>query len=253
MSMEKDFANLAEDNNKIPRQFVIGDIHGGYKAFMQCLDRCNFNYDIDELICLGDTVDGWNETDKCFHELLKIKNLIYVIGNHDMWFLNWAIRNEAPHLWTSQGGNATMEAYGNEPSNVPQKHKKLLMDSCAYMEHEYPDGRKVIFVHGGLRMQVKPEDQKLDDLMWDRDLLYAAMKKNNQKPNYKYEGFDEIYVGHTSLYSRGYEVPTKFCNVWAMDTGGGWEGKLSIMDTDTKEIFQSDKVSELYPDCKGRG
>jgi serine/threonine protein phosphatase 1 len=31
-----------------------------------------------------------------------------------------------------------------------------------------------------------------------------------------------------------------------MDTGAGWEGKLSLMNITTKEVFQSDPVCELY-------
>lgn len=42
------------------------------------------------------------------------------------------------------------------------------------------------------------------------------------------------------------------CNVWNIDTGAGWSGKLTIMDIDTKEYWQSDFVKELYPDEKGR-
>ena len=43
------------------------------------------------------------------------------------------------------------------------------------------------------------------------------------------------------------------CNVWNLDTGGGWLGKLTIMDIDTKQFWQSDFVYELYPEEKGRG
>ena len=32
-----------------------------------------------------------------------------------------------------------------------------------------------------------------------------------------------------------------------MDTGAGYEGKLSIMNVDTEDFWQSDKVSDLYP------
>jgi serine/threonine protein phosphatase 1 len=42
------------------------------------------------------------------------------------------------------------------------------------------------------------------------------------------------------------------CEVWFMDTGAGWSGKLSMMNIDTKEIFMSDPVPELYPGVKGR-
>jgi len=37
-----------------------------------------------------------------------------------------------------------------------------------------------------------------------------------------------------------------------MDTGAGWNGRLTIMNTDTKEYFQSDKVNDLYPNERGR-
>jgi serine/threonine protein phosphatase 1 len=34
--------------------------------------------------------------------------------------------------------------------------------------------------------------------------------------------------------------------VWNIDTGAGWSGKLTIMNVDTKEYWQSDLISELY-------
>lgn len=42
------------------------------------------------------------------------------------------------------------------------------------------------------------------------------------------------------------------CNVWNLDTGSGFSGKLTIMDIDTKEFWQSDFVRELYPNENGR-
>jgi serine/threonine protein phosphatase 1 len=40
--------------------------------------------------------------------------------------------------------------------------------------------------------------------------------------------------------------------VWLMDTGAAWEGTLSIMDIDTKEIVVSDKPVDMYPAGSGR-
>jgi len=40
--------------------------------------------------------------------------------------------------------------------------------------------------------------------------------------------------------------------VWNLDTGSCFDGKLSMINIDTEEIFQSDVVKELYPDEKGR-
>ena len=40
------------------RRFAIADIHGNNRALLQVLHRCNFDYENDTLICLGDVVDG---------------------------------------------------------------------------------------------------------------------------------------------------------------------------------------------------
>ena len=42
------------------------------------------------------------------------------------------------------------------------------------------------------------------------------------------------------------------CNVWNLDTGGGYEGRLTIMDINTKEFWQSDNMKTLYPNERGR-
>ena len=38
----------------------------------------------------------------------------------------------------------------------------------------------------------------------------------------------------------------KLCNIWALDTGAGWSGKLTIMNVNTHEYWQLDLSSELY-------
>jgi serine/threonine protein phosphatase 1 len=41
-------------------------------------------------------------------------------------------------------------------------------------------------------------------------------------------------------------------NVWNIDTGAAFTGKLSAIDIDTKDVFQSDTVKDLYPYEQGR-
>ena len=41
-------------------------------------------------------------------------------------------------------------------------------------------------------------------------------------------------------------------NVWNVDTGATFTGRLSALDINTKEIFQSDIVKNLYPNEMGR-
>jgi len=50
----------------------------------------------------------------------------------------------------------------------------------------------------------------------------------------------------------GFNKPTNFANVWNVDTGAAFRGKLSMLDVDSKEIWQSEAVFKLYPNEFGR-
>lgn len=222
------------------KRFVLGDIHGSYKGLIQVFERSNFNYENDELIVLGDVCDGYSQTKECIDELLKIKNLIYILGNHDKWALEWMTEPDKIE-WETQGGQATRDSY------IPQSH--ILFFKNAYLWHV---DDKTLFVHGGINPSKPMEKQDLSTCLWDRDLLYCARHKHNQKPSYKYGGFNEIYVGHTTTLTFKSSEPVNFCNVWNLDTGAGWGGKLTIMNRDTKEFWQSDLSKDLYPNHIGR-
>ena len=68
-----------------------------------------------------------------------------------------------------------------------------------------------------------------------------------QKEHYK-----EIYIGHTPTTRFNKYDPMQAANVWNIDTGAAFTGKLSIIDIDTKEVFQSDTLMHLYPNEMGR-
>jgi serine/threonine protein phosphatase 1 len=223
------------------RTLVIGDIHGGYRALLQCLKRSGFDYEKDRLISLGDIVDGWPETPECIEELLKIKNLMVVMGNHDKWFDDWVKFGSAPDIWTSQGGQATLDAYLAKPE-LQEKHRNFFNRAPYY----FVDDEKRLFIHGGFQWYLPIEEQSPEILMWDRGLAIDAMRGPVTVPNYK-----EVYLGHTTT-SRVSLEPIISGNVILMDQGGGWEGKLSIMDVETKEFWQSDVVNTLYPGVRGR-
>lgn len=227
--------------------YTIGDIHGNFKALMQCLERSSFNYRIDALIVLGDVVDGWYQVPQCIEELLKIDKLIYIWGNHDTWCNKWFKTGWSQPVWTTQGGDATKEAYIKQPE-LMAKHRHFFDIAKPYYIY-----KNKLFVHGGLYPINKPiEKQELFDLTWDRDLLKAARYKHYQKPDYKYAGFDEIFIGHTETTGVQDTKPLHYCNVRALDQGCGWAGKLTMMNVNTHEYWQSDNVLELYPNIGRR-
>src|SRR5690606_5269215 len=90
--------------------YVLGDIHGTHKALKQVLEVSNFDYELDTLIQLGDVTDGYNEVYEVVEELLKIKNLITIKGNHDVAFLFWLHTGKHSFDW-AQGGLGTLDSY----------------------------------------------------------------------------------------------------------------------------------------------
>ena len=89
--------------------------------------------------------------------------------------------------------------------------------------------------------------------MWDRRLVESARQKSLQGRDIKYAGYDNIFVGHTTtevFKKKGVPItePLHMCNVWMIDTGAGWNGKLTIMDINTKKYWQSDLAEDLYED-----
>lgn len=243
--------------------YVIGDSHGGNKAFLQVLERSGFNNDEDTLICLGDAADGWSEVPELVESLLEIKNLISIKGNHDDWCLQWmkyGIRNP---MWLKQGGQATYDAYTIYHADIIEKHFERFFSK---QEYYYIDDKNRLFVHGGFNHHKPFVETKKSDLIWDRSLYETALYWQFQhdvrdQELIKIKEFNEVFVGHTTtLYgmNRKYnnytpsETPVHVSNLWNLDTGGGYGGKLTIMDVDTKEFWQSDLLSELYPNEKGR-
>ena len=259
------------------RTLCVGDIHGNYKALMQCLKLSDFDYKNDVLISLGDVVDGHCDSFEVVEELIKIKNLITIKGNHDDWFNTWLQTGNNPTNW-QQGQKATGLSYlkhsrpeatweiANEflsgfkeninISDIPSSHIDFFKRQLPY----YQDTNNNLFIHGGFNRHLFLNEQIEDTFWWDRDLWRSALSygqicdmKSVERPKFKMiENFKEVFIGHTTTECWNTTLPMHAANIWNLDTGAGMYGKLTIIDVDTMTYWQSDKGSELYPDYKGR-
>lgn len=224
------------------KRYVVGDIHGNYKALKQVLTISKFNYEKDFLIILGDVVDGYDESYEVVEELIKIKNKVFVIGNHDVWFMNHIKNGWAEEIWLSQGGRATRESYesnGYFYKKMPEEHKKFFREGVYYFEL---DG--MLFVHGGFNYPKLPKDSTIEELTWDRELI------ERMKNGLKISEWKKIFVGHTTTENVGAEpVIIKFYDDCAkliqVDCGAGWNGRLCLMNIDTEKYFLSDFSRKL--------
>lgn len=249
------------------RTFVIGDIHGGYRGLIQVLEAVNFDYEEDKLIALGDVTDGWSEVAECIELLLKIKNLVYIKGNHDEWtsrFLRLTMKTgpaEFNYNWYRQGGKATYNSYYDKP-DLLDKHLEFLDNAQVY----YVDEENRIFLHAGLDPDVDLDKQHFMDVgqktegenavfYWDRLFWRHVSHALIHAEPIVWPKYKEIYIGHTPTNRKiefEHGLPVNAGNVWNMDTGAAYDGKVSIMDIDTKEITQSEPLYLLYPDEMGR-
>lgn len=220
------------------RRFVIGDIHGAHKALVQCLERAGFDKENDKLFCLGDVVDRNREVKESVDELLSIKNLVYVMGNHDKWALDWATTGEQPEMWLKQGGKDTIESYGEK---MDDSHVEFFKKAGLY---HVEDNR--VFVHGGFNPTKPIEESEEKNFLWGRKLAKYCIQNYNHFVDKPVTDHDEIFLGHTHIDKFGHTVPLRNSNICLMDTGAGHGGRLSMMDIDSHEIYQSDPVSQLY-------
>ncbi len=239
------------------RTIVIGDIHGGLKALVQLLKKMDTTPD-DELIFLGDYVDGWSDSANVVSyliELAKQNTCIFLRGNHDDLVHRWLKTGELNEQWLQHGGQSSIDAYRNFSDQQKTEHIGFYEQMFNY----YIDKEDRLFVHAGFTNLHGPEQEYHDTAFyWDRTLwetalaLDDAMETSNKYYPKRLKLYKEIYIGHTPVTRIGKNKPVNKANLWNVDTGAAFKGNLSALEIDSKEIWQSDPVYQLYPQEEGR-
>lgn len=239
------------------RTLVIGDIHGGFLALKQVLEKASVTSN-DQLIFLGDYVDGWSQSCDVIEYLMELQstnNCLFIRGNHDTWCEDWLKISHADKTWLQHGGNSTIASYGLYEEEKWKRHLQFFESMINY----HVDENNNLFIHAGYSSMHGPEKETYaSNYRWDRTLWEMAltMDKRIQKDSKLYPKrlklFHEIFIGHTPTLNYDIEEPMNAINIWNTDTGAGFYGKLTVMDVNTKLFWQSDIVQTLYPDEKGR-
>ncbi|MEO9892693.1 metallophosphoesterase [Aurantibacter sp.] len=238
------------------RTLVIGDIHSGLRALKQVFERAQITT-ADRLIFLGDYVDGWSEaveTVDFLSELDETHQCIFLRGNHDELCLDWLSNDEINEVWLQHGGQATFDSYRNDVDA-----SDLHMMFYEGLKNYYIDEQNRLYLHAGFtNLRGVEHEYSTKTFYWDRTLWEMAVSLDQDlsvdSPYYpkRLLHYPEIYIGHTPVTRMGKTTPQKAANVWNIDTGAAFKGPLSIIDVDTKEVWQSDPVHLLYPGENGR-
>jgi serine/threonine protein phosphatase 1 len=239
------------------RTLVIGDIHGGLRALTQVLERAHVTAE-DELIFLGDYVDGWSQSPDVLDFLIELKKTnpcIFIRGNHDELLCEWLNDSKDNMLWYNHGGEATVNAYKKVNGGTKQKHVVFLQA----LQNYYIDQQNRLFIHAGftnmngVRFEHFPRLFYWERTLWETALaLDKSMAVDDLAYPKRFTIYKEIFIGHTPVTRIEKTIPVQMANVWNVDTGAAFKGPLTIMDVDTKEFWQSDLLPDLYPEEKGR-
>lgn len=237
--------------------YAIGDIHGGLKALIQVLNKLEIK-DEDTLIFMGDYVDGWSESAQVIAFLIELSekiNCIFIKGNHDVWCEEWLKTDYVSPTWYMHGGKETMASYTGFTQAQKEAHIKFFENLKLY----HLDENNRLFLHAGftsmygVEKEVYQETFYFDRTLWEMAL---SLDKNISKDSELYPNrlrhYNEIFIGHTPTINFNSFVPMQAANVWNIDTGATFFGKLTAINIDTKAFVQSDIVKELYPNEMGR-
>lgn len=239
------------------RTLVIGDIHGGLRALKQVFERASVSKN-DQLIFLGDYVDGWSETPELIEYLInlsKIQQCIFILGNHDLWCSRWLEMGATNPIWLEHGGKQTIQNYIKTGFLIREEHRQFFKD----LKNYHIDEQNRLFVHAGftsmhgVRQEVNENNFCFDRTLWEsaRILKHVDEAKRSEIQT-RLDLYKEIYIGHTPTINYKIDQPIQAHNLWNIDTGAAFTGKLTIMDINSKEFWQSDPLPELYPNEKGR-
>ena len=203
------------------RQFVITDIHGEAEKLLDVLQQANFKNDEDQLICLGDLIDRGSNSKKVIDIMMTIKNLILLIGNHDLWCIEWMLFKHASKFWKEVGGQQTIDSFCEINDMTP--YINFFSNAIPY----YIDDKNRFFTHACI-----PDDLEAEifSFMMDRSLAKQILQKSIWK---KYS-YSEVFLGHTVIGNK----PIHYDKFWLMDTGAVFGGKLTMMDINSYQQYQ---------------
>jgi serine/threonine protein phosphatase 1 len=235
-------------------KYIIADIHGCHKELLQCIERSGFNPQEDTLISLGDLVDRGPASFQVVEYIKNLPNKICIRGNHDVWWYEFLKTGLHPCDF-HHGARETYisyEAMEEEMQEKLQSHREFFGSQIDY----YLDNDGNLFVHGGInRHQLLDKQSDSVVYYWDRDMFMQALSAgilvNGNIPNskqsitFKDDRIKRVFIGHTPTINfkvEGNDLPLFASNgkVINLDTGCCFGNKLTIMNLDTLEYWQSD-------------
>lgn len=143
--------------------YVISDIHGNYKQFLDLLEQIKFK-DEDILYLLGDLVDFGEESMELIEDVSLRLNVYPIAGEHDFTavrmlrgfdrMLKSGATPDAEYIaemtqWVKEGGQPTLEAFRALDEDAREGVLEYLEEMTLF-EDVKVGGKRYVLVHAGI-------------------------------------------------------------------------------------------------------
>lgn len=252
---------IEHEENKIGRDFVIGDLHGSYKLLMKFMYAIGFDKKKDRLFSVGDLVDRGQQSLECLR-LINEPWFFPVLGNHEQ-MMYCAIDPYGDREWLY--ANAFFKNGGSWISGYDVIDKRAeLKDLCETLAtmprvRTIKGSNKVHIIHAELTSDVPITDAMIEDnetltemcesqaydgdsSMWGRVVFgqFYNMPPENEKV--KQSKLDIFNSDDLSLIISGHTIvkqPIRFGKLLNLDTGAWFSPRpLSVYDVQMQKIWQ---------------
>ena len=222
--------------------YVISDVHGCYDKFTRLLETIRFS-ESDTLYILGDLVDRGEGGIKLMLDVMKRKNVICLVGNHD-WTMASLLGNRRRiieqigkeqtlglfELWFSDGGETTYKSFMALDAET-QRTVLEYVSEMGFIKELTVNGNRFFMAH-----TVPEYDPSVP--LTDRpaeDFIYG-------EPDYEIEYLPgtTIITGHTPT---GLIDPAYHGRIWkgnghiAIDCGAVFDGRLGCLRLEDLQEF----------------
>ena len=200
--------------------FAIGDIHGRFDLLDRAIGTISRHAAgaSHQVICLGDYVDRGPDSRRVVETLMELSVRACwtcLMGNHEEMMIQALRTSRRSELdrWLDNGGDATLESYGD---SVPPSHLAW-MDSLALTCRD----ANRLYVHAGVEPDVAIDAQKKRSLLWIRERFLAAEPAS--LPCHVVHGHTPYWAGKPDP-----ERPEQLPHRTNLDTGAYATGVLSV-------------------------
>ena len=219
--------------------YIMSDLHGCYDKYKRMIEKINLSEN-DTLYILGDIVDRGKDGIKILSDMMKRKNVIPFLGNHDymafsvLKFISkeakpecWKIRED----WLANGGISTEKAFMELRKDEQKSMIDYIADFRIYETLEVGD-KMYVLSHAGIDNFEKGKELHEYDMY---DFISGRM-------DYSKVYFDDFYLisGHTptGLIDNTYDGKIyRKNNHIAIDCGAVFGRPLGCICLDTLEEF----------------